>query len=308
MEDRVGNWRQHVWDLQEWWSIASDECRREFIDELNLRGRRIDAWFDVDKRFGFDYSNSIDLIGNRCVYAWVTDDGEIVYVGCGDNTRASNFSGRNDAFREKLLEKPMKSFLICYNIHEKFALEIETVCIWRCQLLHHKLINKAKTLSSSEMFAISRGVECEKSAKYEELKSGYPDAVSSLDRLLEYCFNCATKGDRKLDKDPLFNRGRKRKTCIRTAFCINGEIKTVSEWCKKYNRSPSFVMRRIKHGCTPLEALTFPSHPEHKTLELVSYWESIGCCPGADKSSYVVPYDEIPEDILYREVNKRCDR
>lgn len=303
MEDLVGNWRKHIFELQYWWSIASDECRQEFINELNASGKRHDPWYSVDKKFGFDYCNSIDLLGDSCVYAWVTDDGEIVYIGCGNSTRASNFTCRSSEFKDKLRNKPMKSFLICFNVHQKHALQIETMCIWRCQLLHHSLINKAKTLTQHEILAVSGGYECGKSEEYAELQKEYPDALNSLNRLLEYCSNCAHNG--KLDKDRLFNRGRKVSTGVRAVFCINGQMKPASEWCKIYHRSYAGVLRRMRCGCTPLEALTFPSHPEHKTLELAEYWESIGCHPGTDTTSCVVPYDEIPEEILYREVNRR---
>lgn len=68
----------------------------------------------------------------------------------------------------------------------------------------------------------------------------------------------------------------------RTMWTINGETKSIDEWCKIYNVPRCRVHKAInKYGLTPLQALSFPPIPKYGgwNLNPIGYWQSLGLLP-----------------------------
>lgn len=75
---------------------------------------------------------------------------------------------------------------------------------------------------------------------------------------------------------------RNKKTSTKRVFWdINGEVKSMDEWCKQHKTSPSTVYRRMhSFGLSLQQALTFPKIPNDKTrLNPIGYWQSLGLLP-----------------------------
>ena len=49
---------------------------------------------------------------------------------------------------------------------------------------------------------------------------------------------------------------------------INGEVKTLTQWCSEYNITPSAVKYRMDHGMSPEEAITTPKQQGNKFLDV----------------------------------------
>lgn len=65
----------------------------------------------------------------------------------------------------------------------------------------------------------------------------------------------------------------------RSVWTINGETKSIDEWCKFYNVPRCRVHKNInKYGFTPLQALTFPPIPKYGgwNRDPIGYYKSMG--------------------------------
>ena len=65
----------------------------------------------------------------------------------------------------------------------------------------------------------------------------------------------------------------------KTFWDINGETKSIDEWCKFYNVPRCRVYKNMKkYGFTPLQALTLPPIPKYggHNLDPIGYWKSLG--------------------------------
>lgn len=73
----------------------------------------------------------------------------------------------------------------------------------------------------------------------------------------------------------------KKKTKKRVFWVINGETKSMYEWCKQFNISPSTVDGRMRSfGLSLQQALTFPKIPNDKSRrDPIGYWKSLGLLP-----------------------------
>ena len=58
--------------------------------------------------------------------------------------------------------------------------------------------------------------------------------------------------------------------------------------------------KRIEIGCTPKEALTFPTAPESRKRYTKEWWLENGYIPGTDTTSYVTPVKEWPDPYRKR--------
>lgn len=72
---------------------------------------------------------------------------------------------------------------------------------------------------------------------------------------------------------------------------IDGVVKPAKDWCEIYGACMTSTMQRMKSfGMTPKEAMSFPPLPRtaRKGCTAIAYWNSVGCYPGTDKTSFVV--------------------
>ena len=64
-----------------------------------------------------------------------------------------------------------------------------------------------------------------------------------------------------------------------TMWTINGETKSIDDWCRFYNIPRCRVHKNMKkYGFTPLQALTMPPIPTHGgwNRKPIEYWKSLG--------------------------------
>lgn len=83
-------------------------------------------------------------------------------------------------------------------------------------------------------------------------------------------------------------------------WTIDGITKSRSQWCKEHKMNVSKANKRIEIGCTPKEALTFPTAPENKKRYIKEWWLENGYIPGTDTTSYVTPVKEWPDPYRKR--------
>lgn len=116
-------------------------------------------------------------------------------------------------------------------------------------------------------------------------------------RLIAVCgdnsYNCA---DNPNWKPEFKKKPRGRKGGYVHVWTINGETKPASEWCRIYGKDLSNTLVKInKFHMTPVEALSAPKVPRGK--KPCEYWREVGFKFGKDKTSYVTPADEWPDDL-----------
>jgi len=282
-----------------WWRGAGQDARRLIMDELNkiaLPSSEIDK---CDTRFSADYSNNLYRCGHYCVYAWVSKNCRVVYIGYGSPDRAATIRGRNDSFRSQSDVEDMKVFILCSNVNEDDARNIETMCIWRAMLAGWSLTNKSKTLTQRQLIELradrdnSPTNEC-----YRQLIDDYPEVAESYDKLNSYCLDMVLREDSELPHDVHFKTTcpREKVKHIKYMWTINGVTKPAKDWCQKYRVALSRANLLIdRYGCTPIEALTFPRLPKELCREgkdIGEWWEEQGYRPGTDRTSHVTPREE----------------
>lgn len=79
-------------------------------------------------------------------------------------------------------------------------------------------------------------------------------------------------------------------------WTINGETKPASDWCKIYGKDLANTLVKIeKYHMTPLEAMSAPKVPRGR--KPTDFWREAGFKYGKDKTSYVTPLSEWPDDL-----------
>lgn len=110
----------------------------------------------------------------------------------------------------------------------------------------------------------------------------------------DICLNVVST--RRNSKKMKHDRSIKR-NCIVYVWTINGVTKPAADWCREYNvQSSSVINRIIKYGMSPLEALLAPKIPYGKSCSAKEYYKSVGYEYGKDKTSYVTPLSEWPDE------------
>lgn len=294
--------RDMVWDLKVWWRHASVEARNNIIDELQKEPLPSSVIPKADCRFAVDYSNEVYILGDGCVYAWTTERGEVIYIGCGDPIRATTVSGRNDGFTTRYENERIKPFILCINVDKEIAYNIETLCIWKAQVDGWQLENKAKTLSAGEVLALREGRENVRIFDaYEELNGLYPEMVDAFDKFSSYCKDIMISTGENSEPEYLCDITKRGERSVRHVWTIDGTTKPARDWCKVYGKAMPWVIARIdRYGCTPKEALLFPVLPReyYKKKTIEQYWIENGYFPGSDTTSYVTPRHEWPDNYI----------
>lgn len=298
------NWMElPYWETQEifkwWWRGAGEDVRKEIINELNKIPVPSSEVYKCDSRFSTDYCNNQYLCGHYHVYAWVSKKCRITYIGYGSSYRAATLHGRNESFRSESDINEMKVFILCANVNERDAQDIETLCIWRAMLSGWSLTNKSKTLTQHQLLELRADKEKSKvNEYYQRLIDDYPEVVESYDRLNSYCLDMVLSEDSELPHDVRFKttNPQEKLKYVKHMWTIDGEAKPANEWCKHYGVALSRANMLIdRYGCTPKEALTFPRLPKElcrKKKDIGEWWHENGYCPGTDQTSYVTPREE----------------
>lgn len=263
---------------------AGGEARKEFFARVNenINKPRLLTENNLRKaslEFSVDFSDDLYRLGDGYVYAYITNDGELFYIGCGQSDRVCNIYSRSENFKA-MYELGASAYVLASNLHKINAEEIETLCVWIAQLEGCLLENSSKMLSNFELryfHAKEKGLEIKKNSeiekkwdKYEDLLFEYKEVADSFLSLMFIC----------LDKEE-FNKKipqkREHKPSPDLVWTIDGETKTITEWCEQYGRSRGSVIGRInRYGFTPKQALTLPPVPCNFSRKPIEYWQSLG--------------------------------
>ena len=273
------------------WANVGEELRTEYLNRLASIPLPKTYTAGTDESFAVNFSNSQYDQGKLCVYAWVTEQGNLFYIGMGDKVRCTNIHSRNDNFKQKCTISPCKVYILASFVRVQSADIIESLCIELAQLKGWNLTNSQKMLSADEITQIksrSRGLAYK---KYVEMVNTYPQIVEAFNRFNSFLLSQILSEDGKLiDKTNLrvFGKGRKD---TRVFWEIDGKTDLASRWCKLYKINRATVTDRMVRGLTLKEALTFPKVPQSQVgagrlyPNSIAYWESIGLKIGVDDSA-----------------------
>lgn len=295
------NARALLTDMKVCWRHMGKNARERFIEELQsvpLPTKNIDT---ANCKHAIDYSDKGDWFGMACVYAWVTEDWEIIYIGCGCPGRAIMPSGRNEKFEHARKTQKLEPYIICNNVDKNVAEQIETLCIWKAQLSGWQITNIAKTLSDDEIQAIEdKDEESSFFADYKSLSENYNDALSAFEEFSDACHRKNKSGKPESGR---FLTGKLQEGEIKTSrvWLIDGDIKSAREWCEIYGKSLGSVIERTeRYGCTIKEALTFPPVPKEYRCKknAPEYWKELGLVPGTENGSRELAIAEWPAQYI----------
>lgn len=89
--------------------------------------------------------------------------------------------------------------------------------------------------------------------------------------------------------------------CVAYIWTINGVAKPAIQWCREYKISYGPAISRVnKYGMSPLEAILAPIVPKQYTCKAEEWYRIVGYKYGIDKTSYVTPHSEWPEQFKER--------
>lgn len=281
---RSPRYDEAYWMCHDFLVEASEDARAAFVKRLfeDLEKPRIytqHSLRNANLDFSVDYSNDLWKLGDGYVYAYITDKGELFYVGCGQSDRVCNVHSRSKNFKA-VYALGASAYVLASHLYKINAEELETLCVWIAQMNGCMLENSSKMLSGFELkyfLSRERGTEVKINAEtekkwnyYEDLKLEYDSVVVKFQRLLALCLD--EKEFSKTIPDKQEYRPTQKK------WFIDGVEKTVDEWCREYNVPRSRVEGRIKKwGFTPLQALTYPPIPNGKwNRDPLGYFKSLG--------------------------------
>lgn len=281
---RSPSYDETYWKCCDFLIEAGEVARKEFLENVNKRINKPDLMTEHNLRnaslmFSVDFSNDLYKLGDGYVYAYITNNGELFYIGCGQSDRVCNIHNRSESFKAiyKLGACP---YVLASRVHKTCAEDIETLCIWVAQMNGCMLENSSKALSNFELrcfLAKQKGSEIEfnsdienKWFKYENLMFEYKEVTEMLQHLFTICLD-KTRFSQVIPNQYHGNPPPQ-------VFVINGVTKTIKEWCDLYNVPRSRVYKYMKvYGLTPFQALTFPKIPnDNRKSDAIGYWRSLG--------------------------------
>ncbi len=284
--------------FERWWRHASQSVREEIIADLQKVRLPEGDIYGTNCKFAVNYSDRIWELGEACVYALVSKDYDILYIGCGDAYRPHTIMGRNREIEVRYKSGGIEPYIICLNVDKEVALKIETFCIWKAQFYGWKITNKAKLLSEKDI--ISLRCCCDSSEafrKYLKMAEEHADVAKAFDDLSYYCLQKQKCGE-KFDDERTIKKPMGSVRRIKHMWTIDGEIKPAIDWCRMYEKNYGEMIERVANlGCTPKEALTFPSNADgSKNLKkLKEFWCEQGIVPSVDTTSWVTPHADWPD-------------
>lgn len=284
-----------------WMRYAGAKARKDFMDEVRKTDYDMRAVVENDLEKGYvfnfavDHSDELYEVGQFLVYLFVDSNGDIYYVGMGNETRIMDKKNRNQNFLKRYQSCDSKIVILSKWSTRKIALEVEKMAIWKCQMDGYNLTNEKDMLSPKGIYELRHLSEdfnddTALQREYRNLIERHKKELTVLDEIEKWLYNDGAS------KNPGYVN--EKSDAIYTVGCwtIDGVTKTRSQWCREYNINTSKAYKRIEIGCTPKEALTFPTAPREEKRNIVQWWAKNGYFPGTDKTSYVTPYEEWPKN------------
>lgn len=172
------------WPFYDWYMNLGEEARQEVLMRLaEIRLPGTPGWGKCDTTFMVDYSNRIYEAGRQVVYVWVTEAGEIFYVGRGTQERALNIHSRGEGFKSKIDSTRCKVYILCAWAKESVADDIETMLIYRSLEKGCHLQNRSKLLQPAEVECLKQTGEPFSNCRYLEWVEKYSDVLAAFDSL-----------------------------------------------------------------------------------------------------------------------------
>lgn len=279
------------------WENAGEHLRTKYMSELMNIPLPQKYTNGGDESYCVNFSNDFYDHGNHCVYVWVTEKGELFYVGEGEKKRCTNTTNRTDKFLIKGMSNDLcKVYVLASFVRKHIAKRIESLVIMMAQLKGWNLTNSSEILSTEELSQLKENSESNVTKKFNELVALYPEVVSNFKALNSYLLSQILTDEGKIqDRDYMRSIGREKKD-TRTRWIIDKDqpAQLATYWCKKYEIDRATVAARMKKGLTLKEALTFPKIPYGVVGQgcvfstAIEYWKSLGLSVGVDHTATIV--------------------
>lgn len=256
------------------------EAYIERIEEERIEEKNINTDYCVD------YTNDLYMCGEKYVYGWRNQYGELIYIGqgCLERTYTISKSARNGCFNEHANGK-LYLYFFAKRVSKITALEIEKMLIQRCCLKGIEIANTKEVLTKWEARYFNKRADglqvdgndaVEKQyGDYEEALLRHKDVVAKFDLFLDDIrkqSNAETDIAGKEFVKPDRTRDR------RNYWTIDGVSKPATVWCKEYGRSYANVMYRVENFNISLsQALTLPNvQYSKKKGDAMQQWKAMG--------------------------------
>lgn len=172
----------------DWYLNLGAEARYEVLTRLGeIRLPGTPGWGKCDTTFMVDYSNRMYEAGRKVVYVWVTEGGEIFYIGRGTQERASNIYSRGEGFKSKVDAGRCKVYILCAWAKESVADDIETMLIYRALEMGCHLQNRYKLLQPADIECLKQTGAPFSTCRYPEWVEQYSDVLNAFVLLSEHC-------------------------------------------------------------------------------------------------------------------------
>lgn len=142
--------------------------------------------------YSVSFKNDWYRLGDKVVYIYVTDEGIPFYVGMGDRYRPVNIYSRSQRFYDEFQKHSYcKVYIIATDIHNTYAKDVETLCIW--YLINHnwKVTNIQKIQFSED--------------KYQVLLDDYSNITEALEKFNNACISTVLAETNQYDNDIVKN-------------------------------------------------------------------------------------------------------
>ena len=185
--------------VTEWLRYAGPNARKEFSELVHKtdydRKEKMENYLQNGYVFDFavDHSDVMYKAGRFLVYLFVDEEGEIYYVGMGDECRIMSKKNRNKKFLEHYTKHNSKIVILSKWSTRKIALEIEKMAILRCQIKGFRLTNIQGLLSFRQLHELRNIPEnkedyTEIQHEYRGLVKEFSDEVKALDRIEQWLY------------------------------------------------------------------------------------------------------------------------
>nr|DAO82505.1 MAG TPA: GIY-YIG nuclease superfamily protein [Caudoviricetes sp.] len=286
--------------VTDWMRYAGPNARKDFMDLVRSTDYNRRAAIENDLGDGYvldfavDHSDIMNEVGQFLVYLFIDNNGEIYYVGMGNEQRIMDKKSRNNDFLKHYMKHNSKIVILSKWSTRKIALKIEKMAIWICQMNGFRLTNIKEVLSPKQLYELrhipeNKENETETQYEYRQLTREFSEEVKALDRIEQWLYEDGAS------KTPGFVNTKENVIWAMECWTIDGVTKTRSQWCKENNVSLAGIGKRLELGCTPKEALTFPTAPDNRKRHTKEWWAENGYFPGTDKTSYITPLNEWPK-------------
>lgn len=264
--------------------ISDHYYRQEAFIERKEKERIEEKNINTD--YCVDYMNDMYMCGEKYVYGWRNQHGDLIYIGQGvlERTCATNKSSRCSGFNEHS-DGALYLYFFAKRVSKGAAIEIEKMLIQRCALSGIKLANARDVLTDWEKEYFEKKINNATVDDNNYLKKLYDDYEEAIEthkevvRLFDVFLDTiqtqtdfggtiSAKAFVKPDRD----KDR------RYYWTIDGVTKPAVEWCKKYGRSYGNVVYRMeKFGISLEQALTLPNvQYSKKKGNSMQQWKAMG--------------------------------